>query len=461
MNIAKMPLLVSLLPLAVCAAYDPTFYQFTRALLPGTNVASIASVTFDSDVYKTARNDFHDLRLTDEDGNEIPFLIKRATVMGERIERQRQGTEILSLTEKTNNTIIVELKLPGKKPAVNGLTISTPLKDFERAVTVFSSADRTSWKLEVENALVFDYTRFMDVNNREIPLPAQVQTPYLKLLISKVTDEQQSSLRHITRETRVGKVVSEQESITVRNRPFRMDRVTAWRDRTVKVPQSNVTVEYPISAQTITNDTKKQITILDLTVQRPPLTGISLDVSTINFSRQVDVMVPVPDMTGRGGEKWRPLVSKQVKNIKIGGFKQKNMRINFPEQRSERYRLVIHDYDNPQITVEKIHAWGNVYRLYFLPEKGQQYSLLSGNTAAAAARYDITALKEGLQRNVQTETWQAGPIEPNPAYDADTRRKNWISWLNTRIALGAALAIMVGGLGFAIWHTSRRVGKAI
>jgi len=457
MNMVKLPGLVCMLALAAGAAYTPSLYQFTRVLEPGSNVTAIAAVTLDSALYNTTQNDLRDLRLADQQNSEVPYLIKRGTIMREWTERVPQGLDVLSLTEASNDLLVIELTLIGEEPKADVLSIDTPLKDFERSVSVFSSNDRVQWKALVENALIFDYSRYMDISNHDIQLPAQTRSRYLKLVLNRVSDEQQASLKRITRETRAGEVVREEESTTVRERAFRIDRVRAWYNKTVRTAQADEMVEYPVVEWTATNDIKRQDTVLDLQVQRPPLTDITLDVSNMNFSRVVELQVSAINKNRPGDETWQTITTKTISQIHIGGFIRESLHISFPEQRRKHYRLVIHNYDNPPLNVTGIHARGPVYRLHFLPEPGRQYVLFSGNETAAPPKYDIAALQEGLRRNVQPSLWSPGPVENNPAYTTVPQSKNILRWLNTRVVLGIALAIMVAGLGLAIWHTSRRI----
>ena len=49
--------------------------------------------------------------------------------------------------------------------------MSRRLTNYERRVRVFGSEDGMDWTPLVADGLVFDYSRYMDISNREIRLP--------------------------------------------------------------------------------------------------------------------------------------------------------------------------------------------------------------------------------------------------------------------------------------------------
>jgi len=81
--------------------------------------------------------------------------------------------------------------LEDKAPAANGFTFHTNLRDYEHAVTVAGSADGTQWAPLVADAVIFDYTRFMDIENRDVPAARQCCRQF-RIEVGSIADESAS-----------------------------------------------------------------------------------------------------------------------------------------------------------------------------------------------------------------------------------------------------------------------------
>ena len=439
------------------AVFDPAACRFMSRLQPATNDAAIAMINLNNALYGAAQTDLRDLRLAVNGSNEVPYLVKRGVIMKEWQGRLPQASDVVSLDTPTNGSLDVIVVLTGSEPRANGITIETPLKDFERTVTVYSGNDRTRWQPLVENAVIFDYSRYLDFSNHDIPFPESVRCRFLKLEIRPVTDEQQSSLKRITRETRGGSIISEQESTIVKDRPFRIDRIRAWRTTTVRAARMERKTDYPVAGWTVSNDIENQVTVLNITTEHAPLTGFILDAADVNFSRAVELQVPVSRKDVPGKEYWRTITDTTVSDIRIGSFVQQNLKISFPEQRRERYRIFIHNHDNPVLAVQDVRAEGSLYRLYFLPQPGREYTVYSGNQDAPAPRYDTAALEQGLQQGVETAVWTTDPVVTNPVYVPAVPKTHTLNWMENKVMLWITIGVMIIGLGIAIWHSGRRI----
>lgn len=441
---------------SVCAVCPTTQFACAKAVLPPDAASTIASLTLDTDIFTAAQADFRDIRLIDQSGVEVPCRIVRSMIVGERIQRVSQPLTLISAAP-SGDSFVVLFELRGDAPAVDTLSLATPLKDFERSVDVLGSDNGTTWSPITENAVVFDYTRFMDVHNHDVKLPRRVSFRYLKLVVHDVSEDVASSLRTVSKETRAGAATAEKETQTVERRAFRIDAVNAWRNIPVRGTETGETAEYPILSWSATNDMKNQTTIIEFTMPRVPLTSLALDASSVNFSRAIELQAPAPENAPLGTPAWRTVQRTTISRIKIGAYQHEQMKIEFPEQRGEKYRLVIGNHDNPPIDITGVCASGNVYRVQFLPEKGKQYTLYYGADNMVAPHYDLAALMAGLSTGVRPTAWTLGPhtrLTPVPT-------STGLAWLNSRITLTVAIVAMVILLAWGIWHTSKKIGSTV
>ena len=213
----------SVLPLA---AQEPARYRFWRDIDRGAAPSEeIVAFTLDSDVYAATRDAFPDLRVFDDAQAEAPYQIEPDVEFREERTRHTFPTEVVSLHEE-GTAIEIRLRLPEDSPSAEGLSFFTRLADYERKVRVFGSQDGKEWTPLVADGILFDYSRYMDVSNREIPLPPN-SFRQLKIAIGDVTDEKESPYKELTRTFRSGKEDQRVERTTVERRPLRIDRITA------------------------------------------------------------------------------------------------------------------------------------------------------------------------------------------------------------------------------------------
>src|SRR4029079_11240310 len=112
--------------------------------------------------------------------------------------------------------IIVHLR--DKDPQPQGLRLVTPLGSFDERVRMFTSADGTDWKTLGDEAVVFDYSQYIDARNDAIDFPVTTDR-YFKIVIDHVTQELESQLKELTRRLRGDEETHRDETILIERRP--------------------------------------------------------------------------------------------------------------------------------------------------------------------------------------------------------------------------------------------------
>src|SRR5207248_1203416 len=109
------------------------------------------------------------------------------------------------------------------------------------------------------DGLIFDYSRFMDVRNRDIILPANVFRRF-KLEIEQVLDERESPFLELTRGARGGPKDERVEIARIERRPFRIDRINLWRTIEQESAPRPVQRSYPVEGFQVEEDAKEKAT---------------------------------------------------------------------------------------------------------------------------------------------------------------------------------------------------------
>jgi len=439
-------------------AEEPGQFRFWRDVArESSKEEEILSFTFDSDIYAATRDGLPDLRILDETLTEAPYQIEPDVEYREERTRHSGQVEVVSLREE-GNAIEVRVRLPKDAPAAEGFQFFTPQVDYERKVRAFGSADGANWTPLVSDAVIFDYSRYMDVSHREVALPSQgPQAGHrfreFKLVIEDVTDERESPYKELTRTFRGGKEEQRKESTTVQRRVFRIDRIAYFWHTTQQHVKKAKTSGYPVTGFEKEEDAQKRETIVRVRTRREPLTSFTLQTPSRNFYRRAVVEVPV--VQGVNTE-WRPIGSATLSSFRFRSLHREQLTVAFPEHRQEEYRIVISNEDNRPLDIQGVKAEGNVYRAVFLAEEGKKYRVFYGSESATSPKYEAGTVLATLRESFQPTPIGLGAQVDNASYGGEpgfTVR----NLLNNWFFLGAVVCLMVVVLAWGLFRAGRHL----
>ena len=409
----------------------------------------IVAVALDSEIFAATHDRCADVRIVDAAGREIPY--ERARVAESKVTSLREPCPSggVTLHERDDGGLEISAALTDKSPSATGLTVRTPLKDFERRVSVSGSRDGSNWHVLVEDAALFDYSRYMDVSNHEVTLPANDDRQY-RITIEAAADERASPLKELTRRFRGDEETERTEQTTLRERPLRIDGMDFYRLVPRHEPAKDVKRPYEVAKYEVTEDAQRKETIIHVRMRNEPLTQLVIDTSTPNFVRQAVVQAP----SKRAGDTdWRDVGRATITAIHLPNFERRTLAIAFPEQWQEEYRIVISNEDSPPLEITGVTAEGNEYRLTFIATSGDTYRAYFGSAAAKEPKYDTAALMAALGGRYTSRLATLGLALDNPAYHAAS---NWRP-LGNSVFFGIAIAIMVVALAAVMLRAMRRI----
>ncbi|MGM0489377.1 MAG: DUF3999 family protein [Planctomycetota bacterium] len=436
-----------------CGGGEAGRFQYVKNVVrPEPPEEQILAVELDSDVYAGVGDDFADLRVLDADGGAVPYRLQRATETRTETLREPSPSRVVSLVENDDNSIEVVVALNKDAPPADGLKFFTPLANFERRVSVFGSSDGDDWTPLVTDAAIFDYSRYMDVTNCEVPLPENRHRRY-RVVIAEVTDVKESTLMELTRRFEDDDQAGRTERLTLQRRPFRIDRIEPWHDVTRERVEENQKTGYPIVDFSTAEDEAGKQTIVTVRTRGEPVTSFTIQTPDANFSRAASVRVPVE----RGVRTdWVEVGGATLLVVRFRGFAREELEISFPEQRQEEYRIVIENDDNPPLEIAGVEAAGNVHRALFFAEKGADYRIAYGSEVAEKPVYDTAALSIALGEGYRPALATLGPQSPNPEFGRGPPLR-LTAVLNNPIFLTAAITLMVLVLALLLYRAGRRV----
>ena len=437
------------------AASPPAPYRFVKDIAGNAvHDDAILGVRLDSDIYASTRENFPDVRVVDSNGQEVSYVLEKLTESEDSTLRRLVTAEVMSLHEAQDNQIEVILRLDKTAPAAGGFTVFTPLKNYEQKIRVFGSSNGRNWVPLVDDALIFDYSRYMDVSNNDIRLPVNSHRQF-KVTIDNVTQEQNSPHRLLMRTFAGDTEAKRIETTVVNQHPFRISQLSFWHEVTTRQMKSTRKTAYPISMFQITEDAETKSTIIHIHTRREPLTKFTLLTDSRNFSRRAVVETPVIQGIRT---KWNEVGRATIAAIDFRDFERQELTIKFPEQRQEKYRITIANEDNQPLTVTGITAEGNCYCAKFLVSGEEHYRVLYGSETAPPPKYDTATVLTSMQQKYQTIDAALGEETGNPVFDR-TADFAFGGLLEHKFVLGGVILVMVVILGWILFGAGQQVGN--
>jgi|694.fasta_scaffold04777_12 hypothetical protein len=429
--------------------------------LPTFDNKTIASVSLDERVYSNTTEQLSDLRIVDDRGIELPFLLHNVVSTTKKtvpvVELVRNP--IVKPTE--DNGLVIEFEIePAKftKP-IHGFHLSTNVVNFEHLVSLDrKESDSEEWKTIASDVLLYDYSQFMDVRNTEVPIPKDSEFPVggrFRMRISQVVQTQQSRWQAIKRTLQEGKETSREEIYELNRQPLRIDRITFSQDFEVVASSQALLRDVSIANVQVTNDQESKCTWIDFDSKRDPLSEVTLETSDSNFSRPSRLLSrtlePVKDKS-----EWRPLAATTLTKIDIAGVDLTILALSCPEHRASRYRLVIENGDNPPLEDVQLSAKGPKQELVFVAVAGRSYSVTYGVADRTHPTYDTLAIQTALSANVAPTVATLGdpqPIALEPKVLPERR------WYESQELVFAVILGLVVILAAALFQAAKRLNQ--
>jgi hypothetical protein len=323
-----------------CLASDPNEWRNTQSLeVPAKGLVrvNVPAATLDA-----AQPGLEDLRIIDSTGNQVPYLIERLLP---EPELKMRPAEFRSSIDNGATHLILKT---GTSAPIIGVSLETPAMHLMKAADVEGSNDGKTWtKLAGGDSL------FQSPNG---PTKLRLSFPegawqFLRLTVDEL-----------------------------RSQPVPFTGAQLHKAR------RNAPAE-AVGATIKSRDESPGTTrlALDLGAANLTLGSLRIDSNEPVFTRSVTLAVPeVAD----DGIRERNIADAVIYRVNVNGKNEALLEIPLESQIQTRELLVlIRNEDSPPLSIDAVRADRRLVRLTFFANQPGHYSLLGGNTQAAAPRY--------------------------------------------------------------------------
>ena len=407
-------LVVALLFAPVARAVSPADFPCYKELRAPAQVGGgFGRVVLDQDILSQINASRTNIRFFDEEGKEVPFLLRVTTGTTNVVRETEFSVRTESFKELPGNCAEIVVSRQTNDPVPNVVVLRSSQQNFEKSVSVAGSDDRQHWTALADDQSIFDYTRYIDVRKNRIDIAPQGFRFY-RIMISNMAENRSTGITEIIRQARGGSTtVTEKETAEIRKELFRVDRITMVARGEVQTDTEPLLQSMEISPFQVETDPKQQQTFVTFMSRREPLVALDIRVKDSNFSRRAKVSATDEDPQKAH---WIHLASAMISRIEAGSVRQDAHRIELrPACRYTNYRLAIENHDNPPLTIESVHAQAETWEAVFYQQKPTPRSLYYGGPNNQPAQYDIGAVLSGVPAK-DAPCWSLGAEMFNPLF---------------------------------------------
>lgn len=408
---ARFSVAVFLCAFAAFGASLPPAWQhwrYSRAIdLPATQSPRLVSLKVPQDVYANAAPGLADLRVIDETGTEVPYVLRGEVAASQPVPSQ--SATILENSFAPGHYTQLVLDLKDVEGFHSSIQIDTSEREFMEWVEVAASDDAHVWRIVQERAPIFRFPREGHSGTTTVSYSPN-NARYLRL---RILDG---------------------------DKQFPVTSTRIILNPVVKPQKEPLRTAFAPASPTKPNET---VFSTDLGASELPVSEVRLQVGPGEFVREVTIE------SSRDGSRWYSAGSGEVYRFAQGGRECEQLAVPI-EANTERYlRVEIANGNDKPLPGIAPAVYIATQRIAFEQNPGRNYRLLYGDSAAKSPEYDLSRRVDSKQVEAALVA-QAGTEETTSDW-ADPRP--WTETHKFVLWLGVALAVLL--IGFAAIQSLR------
>ena len=410
MNKKKLIFLIAFAALVIKADFSKTNWEYKKRIAVG-DAEGVAKVKIDTEVYNNSKRDLSDLRIIDEQWEEIPYGLKKVESKSEKVCFEPKLYNLSNVPDKYTEFY---LDMGEENHIINKLHIVTGSRNFRRKVEIWGSDDGINWLKIRDNANIFSF--------------------YTEDYITALTD-----VKFPDSKRRFYKIIILNE----RERPLEIDRCRVYFEKETEAPLDEV--PFKIVSREENKEKKRTEIILDLVYSNIPAKEINLRFDSNRYHRNVWIF------GSNDADDWQRINSGV---IYMYNKENKNSIISLPETGNRYLKITIYNQDDSPLKIENISVKASQRFIYFNAKEEKEYYLFYGNPDARKPIYEFEKLLPFMESE-KSFVADLGGEQLNPDF---SRIKEVIKEDET-FFIWPMIVFVVIALGFLIVTSLKRINE--
>jgi hypothetical protein len=374
-------------------------WRFSRTIQISEPIG-LSKINVPVNLYANLDSESADLRIVDDAGKEIPFLLYDKSIRAP-MERRLATIRENSFVPGQYTQLLIDT---GEKIAFhNALEIHTSQIDFIDWVEVAASDDARTWRIVKDRAPISSF-RKENIEGSRVVFYSDNNARFVRMRIFEA------------------------------DRQFPVSSIDILFSREFHGP-----VRTSLPSQFIPDSTAPATAsrwIADLGPASFPVSGVAIETSEPNFFRIVHME------TSEDGKQWQSYFSGEIYRYKQGNKEAESLGVFSGESWHQRFwRIEIMNGDDAPLAGAKPTLLATPYFVLFYPQSGHSYRLIYGNAAAKLPQYDLSrtfdyhAEPNAKVATLGEEKATANYLDPRPFSE---RHANllWIALVIAAVLLG-------------------------
>ena len=378
-------------------------WRYSRAIdISTTDAPRLATAVVPADVFRRSQTGLRDLRVIDDLGDEVPFVIWTRDGSTKTVSFPTTLREN-SFAPGDYTQMVLDL---GDNPKFNNaLEIQTREPDFIEWVSVEASDDAHLWRIVQPRAPFFRF-RKEGLQGTQTISYSENNARYLRVHILDGTEQ-----FHATGARVLYKTVVAPESVPVD------------------------VVFLPSASQPTGNSSWTA----DFGVSEMPVSGVHFEVGApAEFIRSVDISASDDD------QEWRFVARGEIYRYQQAGAAQEQSAVSIPSYggaQGRYWRIEIANGNDKPLEEVNVRVIATPRHIVFEQQPGRTYRLIYGQSRAEAPQYDLKRRIDFKHADAATMAIEVGPEEENSDYSDPrpwTEKNRYFLW----VVLGIAVLLL-------------------
>lgn len=375
------------------------FWRYSRPVLLATpSQPRLVSVVVPLDVFARAKPFLHDLRVIDDQGREVPYVL---FARHGYTRRETRSTRLLENSFSPGRFSQVVLDLAEKPPFHNSVIITTPEPDFIAWVEVAVSdapSQPLQWRILRDRAPIYRFQKQSLEGVQSISY-SETNARYIRL---RFLDG---------------------------SKPFPVAHAQAAFDVSEQSERAPLPIVLAPAASSAPDRSSWRA---DLGTPNVPIAEVRFEVAQPEFNRSV-LIEASPD-----GESWSQQAAGKIFRFRQKDILEESLTVGFAEVHEERFwRVAVVNGNDPPLAAAQPALFTTPRHVVFRQELGRAYRLLYGQSEAPAPSYELSrmtarkALEDALPGSLGDEEVNSAYADPRPW----TEQHPLVLWLALAVAV--------------------------